>query len=149
MFKDRLPASRFFARIIDLDIECPRCGTVIAGRARGGRGGWDRTTQRFECTACKLILGLGVLAWPLSIAPSGDRGAGDARPNYRQALALRAQAGGFLVEEKKRQAASKDRNVVLVQGCTCTEIGVPGVPGVLGVLGVHPGCPVHGHGEKV
>ena len=144
MFRHRLESDPFFAHLRALDMECPRCGTVYTfsqhATKKGAYSPWDHETNRFRCHSCRLVLALGVLAWP--VMPGALLRASDSVPTVRQSRELRV-----LYAEMRRQAHGRElteptirgrvpRNIVLTDECPCQ----PGQP-------VHPGCPVHGHGR--
>lgn len=110
-----LGATRFFARLIALDVECPRCGKVFRIRrlnkhklsARALDEGkdsitatkhtWNPTTARLVCTGkdgCQKEYVLGVLAWE---PPRGARAGAlptDQVPTHRQLAELRQEGQG-------------------------------------------------------
>lgn len=102
-----LGATRFFARLIAFDLECPRCGKVFRVRRLNrtklatvaldeAQHTWNPTTARFTCTGkdgCQKQYVLGMLAWD---APKGGRGAipFDQVPTHRQLSDLRADGQG-------------------------------------------------------
>lgn len=135
MFADRLNATKFFARIRSLDIECPQCATVY--QCRGDSRIYNRRNGLFRCrnTACGLTLYLGVLAYPATRSPRQEVTPPDWTPNPRQAAELRSFSGFWA---KERRPPQLDRNVVLREGCRCQIAGT-------GLL-VHPACPIHGAG---
>lgn len=103
-----LGATRFWARIQALDLECPRCGKVFrlrtarASRLRpvrlGVRHVWHPATQTFTCAGrdgCLKQFRLGVLAWE---PPRGKRAgavAEDLIPSPRELAQLRAEGEGW------------------------------------------------------
>lgn len=121
-------------------MECPACGTIHRLNRNTSPAVWTPRTGLFRCHQCKIVFGLGVLAYPIQPSP-GDQRPDDWSPTFREALALRqVHAPGVLMEEGDRQVARAVRNVVLVAGCSCEAASG-------GVLWVHPNCPVHGHGR--
>lgn len=131
MFQDRLEGDRFFARIRQLDLECPRCAEVVFC---GGKGGaYNRRLGQFTCPSCGLVLTLGVIAYPATSARH-KQAPPDWQPNYRQSLALRAQMPAVVAQQAK--GWTDPHNVVIREGCKC-QLSRRG-------LIVHPGCPIHG-----
>lgn len=102
-------ATRFFARLLSFDLECPRCGEVFQVRTqyRGehvDRQAFDPTTSRFTCTACQRTYVMGILAWPVSgggrnIATAAPR---DQVPNARQLSSLRKEGQGWWLADADR-----------------------------------------------
>ena len=96
-------ATRFFARLLAFDLECPACGAVYVIRKRTTGGKWDPTTARFACTrvGCDRTFVLGMVAWPI-----GPRAASqppeDQVPNLRQLAALRREGGGWWMADEDR-----------------------------------------------
>ena len=107
-----LGATRFFARLIAFDLECPRCGKVFRVRrlnrhkmaarvldddTRHPYHTWNPTTARFTCTGkdgCQKTFVLGLLAWE---PPKGARAGAlpvDHVPTHRQLAELRAEGQG-------------------------------------------------------
>lgn len=103
-----LGATRFFARLIAFDLECPRCGKVfrirrlnrhkLAARALDeSEHTWNPTTARFTCTGkdgCQKEYVLGVLAWD---PPKGARANAlptDQVPTHRQLAGMRQDGQG-------------------------------------------------------
>lgn len=103
-----LGATRFFARLIAFDLECPRCGKVFSVRRLNrhkmatvsldeAAHTWNPTTARFACVGkdgCQKQYVLGMLAWD---PPKGARAAHipmDQVPTYRQLADLRADGQG-------------------------------------------------------
>lgn len=104
-----LGATRFFARLIAFDLECPRCGKIfrirrlnrnkLSARAvdRAANHTWNPTTARFTCTdrdGCQKEYVLGMLAWD---PPRGARSKAlptDQVPTHRQLAELRAEGQG-------------------------------------------------------
>src|ERR1700694_5895294 len=59
-------ATRFYTRVRAGDLECPRCGRVLAfGTGRSHGCYWHKRMNRLECFECGLVLALGLLAWPI------------------------------------------------------------------------------------
>lgn len=138
MFSSRLDSDRFFARIRSMDLECPGCGRVYVGT--GKHGPFNKQLGRFVCPnpECKLVLSIGVLAYPATRSPKQEKIPGDWIPTARQAAALREATGGFWV--RHRRPPQEDRNVVMREGCKCTLEGT-------GLI-VHPACLIHGATAK-
>lgn len=93
-------ATRFFARPVSFDAECPHCGTVYTVRANSehGKRNWDPWTARFECTTkgCARTYVVGMLFWPVSSAPGvASMPPRDQVPNHRQIIQLRKEGGGW------------------------------------------------------
>lgn len=103
-----LGATRFFARLIAFDLECPRCGKVfrirrlnrhkLAARALDESAHtWNPTTARFTCVGkdgCQKTFVLGLLAWE---PPKGARSLStptDQVPTWRQLAEMRAEGQG-------------------------------------------------------
>lgn len=103
-----LGATRFFARLIAFDLECPRCGKVFRVRRMNrnklsavaldeSEHTWNPTTGRFACTGkdgCQKEFVLGLLAWD---PPRGARAGAlptDQVPTHRQLAELRADGQG-------------------------------------------------------
>lgn len=131
MFKDRLEGDPIFARIRSLDIECPQCSEV--SYCGGKNGPYNARLGQFTCPSCHLVLTLGVLMYPATSARY-KQAPPDWKPNYRQALAIRNQMQGIILEQAK--GWTDPHNVVMREGCKC-QISRRG-------LIVHPGCPIHG-----
>lgn len=102
-------ATRFFARLVSFDLECPHCGTVYTikqqtGKGRTARAGmnWDPTTGRFRCTLkdCAHNYVLGIVAWPIG---GGGKVASatpaDQVPHPRQLAQMRKDGGGWWMPE--------------------------------------------------
>lgn len=149
MFSNRLPGDRFFAHLRAFDTECPRCGLVYtfsqAYVKHGVSSAWDHSTNRFRCHGCRLVLGLGILAWPLGRgrllrAEDSVPTTSQARELKRQHAALRRMAQGFELDRTDPAihaiAGRLPRNIVLTEECPCD----PESPYA------HPSCPIHGHG---
>lgn len=103
-----LGATRFFARLIAFDLECPRCGKVFRVRRLSRtklsavaldehEHTWNPTTARFVCTGkdgCQKEYILGMLAWD---PPRGARAGAlptDQVPTHRQLAELRQEGQG-------------------------------------------------------
>lgn len=110
-----LGATRFFARLIAFDLECPRCGKVfrvrrlnkhkLSARAldegkdsiRAIKHTWNPTTARFVCTGkdgCAKEFTLGLLAWDPSRGARAQALPTDQVPTHRQLAELRAEGQG-------------------------------------------------------
>jgi len=102
-----LGATRFFARLIAFDLECPRCGKVyrivrksnrrLSAQALEGGHTWNPTTARFVCTGkdgCHATYVLGILAWNPSVGAKAEATPEDQVPTYQQLAALRAEGQG-------------------------------------------------------
>lgn len=101
--------TRFFARLLSCDLECPHCGAVYQIRAR--RNGqrrdtpivYDWTTGRLTCGACMKVYVLGLVAWPVAPAPKVATGTPrDQVPNLRQLSELRKDGGGWWLPQADR-----------------------------------------------
>src|SRR5688572_18786893 len=97
-------ATRFFARLMSFDLECPKCGEVYSIRAGNHRRlktkspNWDATTARFTCTvdACGKTFVLGILAWPIKAAAYvASQPPRDQVPTPRQLSSLRKEGQGW------------------------------------------------------
>lgn len=132
MFAHKLDADKFFARIRNLDMECPRCGAVH--HCNGITGPYRSQTGRFKCPGCKVVLAIGVIAYPVTTTTRQHETPDDWVPDARQALALRNQNPGLAA--MKRRSPLGPRNIVLREGCRCLPKGT--------ALVVHPACPIHG-----
>lgn len=98
-------ATRFFARLVSFDLECPRCGTVYTVRVNASNGGkWDTDTGRFTCTKadCARTYLLGILAWPVGTR-GGSQPPDDQVPSIRQLAQLRAEGGGWWMADDDKQ----------------------------------------------
>lgn len=103
-----LGATRFFARLIAFDLECPRCGKVFRVRRLNrtkladmaldeGRHTWNPSTARFACTGkdgCQKVYVLGMLAWDPSRGQRAQATPRDQVPTFRQAAEMRAEGQG-------------------------------------------------------
>lgn len=113
-------AGRFFGRILSFDCECPGCGAVYMIRSMGGKtsrrnAAYDPLTGIFRCpdTRCRArIYTVGLVFWhrhTLGGRPATIyRPPGDQVPTVEQALALRREAGGFML--KRTFAAGEDES---------------------------------------
>lgn len=107
-------ATRFFARPLSFDLECPRCGDVYQIRlgqlrGRGRKEGshhpnWDPLTSRFQCTnkGCGRVYVIGLVAWSITGAGSASQPPEDAVPGPRQLAQMRREGGGWWMEEGQR-----------------------------------------------
>lgn len=103
-----LGATRFFARLIAFDLECPRCGKVFRVRRLNrhklatvtldeGAHTWNPTTARFACTGkdgCQKVFVLGMLAWEPPLGQGATAIPTDQVPTYRQLAELRQDGQG-------------------------------------------------------
>lgn len=109
-------ATRFFARLVSFDLECPHCGDVYSvrgGTARkkgtGSRdydANWDPMTGRFKCTnkLCGRVYLLGMLAWPIIRAPHvASATPEDQVPSPRQLAQMRREGGGWWLQDGEGQ----------------------------------------------
>lgn len=111
-----LGATRFFARLISFDLECPRCGKVFTIRRLNrhklatvvldeAAHTWNPFSARFTCTGkdgCQKIYVLGLLAWePPKGARSGALPA-DQVPLMRQLAELRTDGQGHWMPNDNR-----------------------------------------------
>jgi hypothetical protein len=107
-----LGATRFFARLISFDLECPRCGKLFSIRRMNRHKlsavalddvlhTWNPTTARFACVGkdgCQKVYVLGLLAW------DPPKGAGataipmDQVPTYRQLAEMRQDGQGHWMQ---------------------------------------------------
>lgn len=139
----RPDATRFFARVTAAVLECPRCGTVLQFGRTGSHGrentkGWDPTTARLKCHGCELTVLIGLLAWPVRVGGYTRRTAPmDQVPNERQLAQLRAEAGGYWMEEEYAQPRFKPEHTNVTARCFCAQDD-------RGELTIRPECPIHG-----
>ena len=103
-----LGATRFFARLIAFDLECPRCGKVFSIRRLNRHKlaavaldesyhTWNPTTARFTCTGkdgCQKVFVLGMLAWEPSKGARSSAVPEDQVPTHQQLAELRAEGQG-------------------------------------------------------
>lgn len=103
-------ATRFFARLLSFDLECPHCGSVytirtgFSRRLAKAQPFWDPWTGRFSCTnkMCARVYVLGILAWPIAAAPRvATQTPSDQVPHPRQLAQMRAEGGGWWMPEKE------------------------------------------------
>lgn len=111
-----LGATRFFARLIAFDLECPRCGKVFQVRRLNrhklaavaldeAAHTWNPTTARFACTGkdgCQKVFVLGMLAWEPSLGAKAGALPTDQVPTYRQLPELRQQGQGQWMPHENR-----------------------------------------------
>lgn len=104
-----LGATRFFARLISFDLECPRCGKVFRVRRLNrhkmsavaldeSEHTWNPTTARFVCTGkdgCQKEYTLGLLAWDPSRGAKSAALPLDQVPTYRQMAQMRQDGQGY------------------------------------------------------
>jgi hypothetical protein len=116
-------ATRFFARLLSFDLECPRCGKVYQIRATNQRGkyqrvgettsgkglrvdAWDPVTSRFTCTNLphcdSRVYILGLLAWPVGKGKVAQGTPKDQIPHPRQLAQMRKEGGGWWMAEEDR-----------------------------------------------
>jgi len=140
MFRDRLDAERFFARIRAFDISCPNCGQIyqIGQGSRTLKTAWDSSTDRFACRKCKHTFVIAVLAYS---PPAGVRRLPpDHTLSPRESLILRELQGtGFWAREELLDNKA-EVNVVVRTSCTCRQVGTDDRPTTF----VDGKCPVHG-----
>jgi hypothetical protein len=148
-----LPAGtlRLFARIDRFTCECPRCQQLIVahfdkpiGQVRrrlatkkhsgGEHLTYNPLTSRLRCPRCRRTFGVGLLLYPVH-ERSQPQQPYDTQPTYRQLIALRQLAGGFILQ---RPIKGRDSVNILVEGtCRC-------------LFGrTDPTCPVHGWEEQL
>lgn len=118
-----LGATRFFARLISFDLECPRCGKVFQIRRlnrhklaayaldpepKGNREilhhTWNPTTGRFTCTGkdgCQKQYVLGMLAWEPQKGALGTAIPLDQVPTHRQLADMRADGQGHWMPHER------------------------------------------------
>lgn len=100
-------STRFFARPLSFDLECPRCGRVYQIRMRESSDNWDPTTSRFRCTEpnCLKVYVIGLLAWPISSAVRKKDLATpeDQVPGPRELAQLRREGGGYWLADEAAQ----------------------------------------------
>jgi hypothetical protein len=112
-----LGATRFFARLIAFDLECPRCGKVFRIRRlnrqkmaayaldEGVHHTWNPATARFTCTGkdgCQKQYVLGMLAWDPSLGARSGAIPTDQVPTYRQLAELRQDGQGHWMPHQLR-----------------------------------------------
>ena len=115
-----LGATRFFARIVNVDLECPKCGKVFTLRRANVRrissrtpGTWDPSTSTFTCTGkdgCQRKFVLGVLAWDKPRGITAGAVPADQVPNIRQLAALRAEGDGWWMPEGTHTTGRMDHS---------------------------------------
>lgn len=136
-----IDATRFFARLRSGDLECPRCGRLLAfGTGRTGGGRWDKRTSRIECFECGLVLMLGLLAWPIRRGAAKLTAPRDQVPSERQLSQLRAMAGGWWMPGHTRKPRKRADDTNITAACTCR-------PGTENTPAQNPHCLIHGAGE--
>jgi hypothetical protein len=103
-------ATRFFARIERVTLECPRCGYVYTISSRQPSANWDPNTARFTCTnratgnTCGKTYILGILAWPIIPTPGvASQPPRDQVPNERQLAQMRREGGGWWLADEAGQ----------------------------------------------
>lgn len=114
-------ATRFFARIHAVDLECPRCGKVMLlrppkrGRLRRYQPTpghtWEPHTQRLHChdgTGCGKVYRLGVLAWDPPRGVGAHSPAEDTVPHPRELAQLREEGAGWWMPEGSAGAGRMD-----------------------------------------
>ena len=120
-------ATRFFARMVSFDLECPHCGKVYTIRATNNRGQgrgdldvWDPVTARFTCNnqpRCQhRVYVLGILAWPVAHTPAvASQTPRDQTPHPRQLAQMRKEAGGWWLppEERITEKRPSETNLTL------------------------------------
>jgi len=136
-------ATRFFARVRQAILECPRCGTVIRIQpkryAQRRAVMWDASSSRLTCHHCGKTYVVGLIAWPVQQGggavgnPEGASRPRDQVPNERQLSEMRAEGAGWWMPdtEKKRRVRPDDTNVTA--SCTCGAVA-------------DPHCPIHREG---
>jgi len=121
-----LGATRFFARIVGADLECPHCGKVYRLRAANDRrlstrvrSIWDPRTSTFTCASkagCQRKFVLGVLAWDKPRGITGGAVPADQVPNMRQLAELRADGDGWWMPEGTHTTGRMDMaNLAVVE----------------------------------
>lgn len=145
MFQDKADGTRLFARLRELDFECPRCGKVYVITKGKYPSGWDPRSAQFTCRECSITIQFGVLMYPVKPGtPSNQTIAIDALPTPRQAAALRQlQVGIHLDPTYAKRKNAQPRNIALRRVCQCQPADEAGENQV-----THPGCPVHGGRAK-
>lgn len=105
-------ATRFFARAVSFDLECPHCGDVYQIRAGKARQrsvkdpNWDPYTGRFTCTNkdCQRVYIIGLVAWPVIAARHvASATPADQVPHPRQLAQLRREGGGWWMPDPEGQ----------------------------------------------
>jgi ribosomal protein S27AE len=85
---------RFFCKIKNADLACPRCGQ-IARLSTQVKSNWDPRVSRFHCGGCGISLVLGIIAWAPDTGPAMPPK--DTVPNLLESHALR----GHLVRAQR------------------------------------------------
>ena len=105
-----LDAQRFFARIRQLDIECPHCGLVYRIRSRTAqatrRDIYDPRIARFACVGeggCQKVYIIGVLAWPSKGGTGSNTPPYDQTPGPRQLNQMRAEGVAWWMPDESAQ----------------------------------------------
>lgn len=87
MFAKELTGKRWFARILNADVACPKCGKVYVLNIHTPKTVWNQRTKRFHCAECGFRATLGILAWQ-DIAQGHAQTPPDARPGVDEAQVL-------------------------------------------------------------
>lgn len=126
-----LGATRFFARLIAFDLECPRCGKVFSIRRLNrtklsavaldeDKHTWNPNTARFTCMGkdgCQKSFVLGMLAWDPPKGAGGSATPTDQVPTYRQIAELRAQGSGhWMPHDNKGRMSSTNLAITAERG---------------------------------
>ena len=110
-------ATRFFARPIAFDLECPHCGKVYLVRMREPGPHWDPKTARFKCTekTCGRAYVIGIVAWPVKPGRVANATPEDQVPGPRQLAQMRREGGGWWLadEAAQRYARPSETNLTL------------------------------------
>lgn len=116
-------SERFYARVRAAQLECPRCGNLLAFNTNEIRGcTWNPRTNRLNCNPCGLTVQLGILAWPVleggaAHHPTPPR---DQVPNERQLAQLRGW-GGTWMPDSQRVKAKRAPHSNITAKCTCRD----------------------------
>lgn len=99
---------------------------------------WDPTTSRVKCRSCGKSYLIGLIAWPVR-AGGWSQGTKpmDQVPNERQLAQMRAEAGGYWMDDELAQPRYKPEHTNITVKCTCPQDD-------RGEITVSPECGIHG-----